>query len=66
LSLPNPVQANQWVTESILLSSFGLPSTTLISGFVILYNQNNNGGTIYVDNISFLPFVSASTAATTT
>lgn len=55
VTLPVAIQVNKWVTETIPLSAFGLPAGTQFSGVVILYNQNNNGGVIYVDTLSLLP-----------
>jgi len=51
LSLSAALVADTWVFESISISSAGLSSSTLISGFAIQFASSGTGNTIYIDSV---------------
>jgi len=53
VSVPVAVKSGSWVEESIPISSFGISSTTEVTGFQIQYNEASGSGTFYVDYIYF-------------
>jgi endoglucanase len=65
VNLPSAPSANQWTLISIPMSSFGVTSSTLITGFVIQSNVDVTAGFIWVDDISFVPAASSTTGSST-
>jgi len=58
--------ANQWVQVSIPISSFGVSASTQVTGFVFQSNVASTAGTLWIDDIAFVPAAPATTAPTST
>jgi hypothetical protein len=54
-TFPASVPASQWSLINIPISSFGVSASTQISGFVIQSNVDASAGTMWIDDISFVP-----------
>lgn len=55
VNFPASVPASQWSLISIPMSSFGLPSGTQLTGIVIQSNVDASAGTVWIDDMSFVP-----------
>jgi len=53
VNLPSAPTANSWNLITIPISSFGVPASTLVTGFVIQSNEKTSTGFIWIDNVSF-------------
>jgi len=57
--------AGSWAEVSILLTAFGAAASSEISGVAIMADISGDVGTVWIDDISFVPASGGSAAATT-